>query len=167
MFSRARIRGSATAMSVLLLTTVGCAANDNAATGDEPAGQPECVAGIYECDDTPTETLPPVSSSGSDTLPDFNHGIAIAEASRFDGAGLIAVDGYFVDDGETARLCAVLLESFPPQCGGPSLLVPNGAEVSGPAFGAPFVEEGSGRWSEGYITLIGLVSGNELTVAQP
>jgi hypothetical protein len=167
MLSGIRIRLIVIPMSVLLLTAAGCAADGATGKGDGSTDQPECIAGVYECDDTPTETLAPVSPNPSDTtLPTFEHGIAIAEAYRFDGAGLIAVDGFFVDDGETARLCAVLLESLPPQCGGPSLVIPDGAHVLGSALGAPFVEEGSVRWSEGYITLIGIISGNQLTVSE-
>ena len=41
----------------------------------------------------------------------------LGDAAAKDGQ-LVRVTGNFLSDGTTAQLCAVLLESYPPQCGG-------------------------------------------------
>ena len=39
--------------------------------------------------------------------------------------GLVAVRGFLIDEGTGARICSAVMESYPPQCGGPSLSVTN------------------------------------------
>lgn len=47
----------------------------------------------------------------------------IDQALRSDGSESVRVQGFLVGyTGEPLRLCAELLESLPPQCGGPSLI---------------------------------------------
>ena len=50
-------------------------------------------------------------------------GISIEEAIAADTDELLLVNGNLLADGDEVRLCYALAESFPPQCGGPSLVV--------------------------------------------
>ena len=45
-------------------------------------------------------------------------GLSVSEALVTDATGTIAVKGFLVADDRSARLCELLAESMPPQCGG-------------------------------------------------
>ncbi len=45
-------------------------------------------------------------------------GLTVAEALETDATGVIAVQGFVVRDSSGIRLCDLLAESLPPQCGG-------------------------------------------------
>ncbi|HXV58007.1 MAG TPA: hypothetical protein VD704_09075, partial [Gaiellaceae bacterium] len=62
--------------------------------------------------------------------------------------------------GDETRLCAALAESFPPQCGGPSLVVA-GLE---PEAVAGIVAEGGVMWTDRPIELEGTVQDGRLEV---
>jgi hypothetical protein len=64
-------------------------------------------------------------------------------------------------DGET-RLCSAILESFPPQCGQPSLLV---VGLDPAAVDGTTTAEGV-TWSEREVTLHGTVDGDVLRVGE-
>jgi hypothetical protein len=71
----------------------------------------------------------------------------------------VVTGNLLVQDGE-ARLCAALAESFPPQCGRPSLLV-----VGLDLDDVPdLITEGGVSWTDGPIQLRGVVSGGTLTI---
>ena len=64
-----------------------------------------------------------------------------------------------VDDGSGAQLCAVLLESFPPQCGG---AIP----IDGWTWdGLPLEQEGDVRW--GFYAVYGTYDGERLALTLP
>lgn len=48
-------------------------------------------------------------------------GLTVSEALASDLEGPLTVVGLLLDDGSSIRLCEVSLESYPPQCGEPSL----------------------------------------------
>jgi hypothetical protein len=48
-------------------------------------------------------------------------GLTVSEALATVATGPIAVSGFVVEDAAGLRLCEVLLESYPPQCGGASI----------------------------------------------
>ena len=50
-------------------------------------------------------------------------GLSVAEALDTDAAGVIAVSGFIVADETSVRLCELLAESLPPQCGGASIVL--------------------------------------------
>ncbi|MBW3618678.1 MAG: hypothetical protein KY461_00395 [Actinobacteria bacterium] len=50
-------------------------------------------------------------------------GLTVSEARASELDGPITVTGFLIDDGTSTRLCEASLESYPPQCGEPSLLV--------------------------------------------
>jgi hypothetical protein len=62
---------------------------------------------------------------------------------------VVAVSGFlFVDADDTAVLCEMILESFPPQCGGEEIA------VEGLELGTLDLEEANGvRWAEGVVLL--------------
>jgi hypothetical protein len=64
-----------------------------------------------------------------------------------------------IDDGSGAKLCPVVLESYPPQCGG---AIP----IDGWTWdGLPLEQEGNVRW--GFYAVYGSYDGERLTVTQP
>ena len=52
--------------------------------------------------------------------------LSIEEARDQDGS-VVEVEGYLIERGGELRLCEAILESFPPQCGEPSLRVEGSA----------------------------------------
>lgn len=110
--------------------------------------------------------LPPAPAGGQDGLAAssgfiVDGGLDIPDALAFDGTGVVAVRGYFVSEGTVARLCELLLESYPPQCGGASLVVSNPEALSDVVLS----EQGGTQWSDEYITVFGRIVDGELTIA--
>jgi hypothetical protein len=69
----------------------------------------------------PASALPsgtdPVASPLARTTP-----AVLADQAALDGS-LIAVSGFFTTDGTTHLVCDAILESYPPQCGGATIVV--------------------------------------------
>ena len=86
--------------------------------------------------------LAPTAKIGAD-------GISIADAIASPSPENLLVFGYLVETGDGLRLCSGLLESEPPQCGGPSLAIE----------GSPGIEPGTDR-----TTVLGQVDGGRLVV---
>ena len=126
--------------AVVAVVALACGGSDTVDdTPDEisptsiaPAGAPlvaaACEEGTPDCQDTlvggdeplflddePRGGLEP--SSGSSGLV-IGGGLTVEEALNTDVVGPIAVQGFIVADGDHARLCDLLAESLPPQCGG-------------------------------------------------
>jgi hypothetical protein len=72
-----------------------------------------------------------------------------------------AVTGNLLVQGDEVRLCAALAESFPPQCGSPSLVVA-GLDLESVA---DLTTEGDVSWTDHPIVLEGVVDGETLTVS--
>jgi predicted secreted protein len=71
----------------------------------------------------------------------------------------VTVAGFVVWDDTTARLCEVLAESFPPQCGGAAV------EITNPdALGLTLEEAQGVRWTQGRAEIVGDYDGSTLTV---
>ena len=94
------------------------------------------------------------ASPGGTTTPAF-----IDDVSDSDEPQLVS--GNLLVQGGEARLCSALAESFPPQCGGPSLLV-DGLDLD---TVADLTTEGDVSWSDRPIVLEGIVDGDTLTVS--
>lgn len=78
-----------------------------------------CGGGDESSAPPPSEPTPP--SSGA---PIPGGGLSIDEAIASTLAGPLMVKGFIVaSEGEPVQLCSALLESYPPQCGGSSLVV--------------------------------------------
>ena len=65
--------------------------------------------------DTPTGTPPAVVGA-------FDPAGAFAQGAALDGQ-TVTITGFFLADGSLAQLCSAVLESYPPQCGGPAITV--------------------------------------------
>jgi hypothetical protein len=101
-------------------------------------------------DDTSTASAVPVGP-----------GISIEEALETDSDEPQLVNGnLLITDGQ-ARLCSALAESFPPQCGGASLLI-TGLDL---AQVDELIVEGDVMWTDRPIQLAGVVADGILTVS--
>jgi hypothetical protein len=87
----------------------------------------------------------------------------VQQATEQGDPGPIVVAGFFFNDGSTARLCDLIAESFPQQCGGASLVVVNPEDL----VDVPLVEEGTSQWSDGFVVISATVAGDELTILSP
>ena len=103
-----------------------------------------------------TSSAPPGSNGGSQasdptdsaggTVP---RAYTLDEALETDAEGPLAVTGLLIDDGSGWRLCSLVAESYPPQCGGTSM------PVEGVVPGDYPVQRASGiRWVDG-ATIVG------------
>jgi hypothetical protein len=82
--------------------------------------------------------------------------LAVEEAVNHRGDA--EVTGFLHAEGERVRLCAAVLESFPPQCGEPSLRV-DGLDLAGVDG---LTREGDVAWKEG-VTVVGTIDDGVLT----
>jgi hypothetical protein len=136
---RPRHRRLAALAATLALLLAGC----GDAT-DDPSAEP------------PAEDPLPDEGNGSDDTTMRVYSVSEARAAAADGS--LHVAGLLIDDGTGWRLCELVLESYPPQCGGDSLSV----EGLDPAL-FPLEEEGDVRWQTD-ATLVGEIDGDTLTV---
>jgi hypothetical protein len=88
-------------------------------------------------------------------------GLSVAEARDSDVGGPLVVRGFIVLEGEVVRLSDLLMESFPPQCGGESLIM-EGAELN--AFETSV--EGDVRWTNSPVSVLGEVEGDTLRLSE-
>ena len=127
--------------ALLLLAACGDADPETAPTSTEPTTAPSdtlppnpagaCLEGDPDCNDVPgDEPLfldgepdlgvdPGTGSSGFVV----DGGLSVEDALRGEATGVIAVGGFIVSDANGHRLCDLLAESMPPQCGGASIEV--------------------------------------------
>ena len=107
----------------------------------------------------------PAPSAGS---PIPGGGLTIEEAIASTLEGPLMVRGYLVaPEGGPVRLCSALLESYPPQCGEPSLVVEglDLATVEGlTATSEPDLAQVT--WSDAEISILGDVEDGVITVSQ-
>ena len=89
--------------------------------------------------------------------------LSVKEALRANGDGPVRVRGtLIVDRANEVRLCRTILESHPPQCVGPSLVV-RGLDL----VGVSNMEQAKGGgWTSRVATLVGEVDDGVLTVAR-
>lgn len=124
-------------IAVMALTLTACAG-----TADDRASDP------------PPTATGSSGAAGGTTMRVFSVGEALQEAPDTS----MHVVGLLIDDGSGWRLCDGVLESYPPQCGGPSVIVEG---VDPEQF---VLEEASGvRW-DADATVVGRLSGDTLTV---
>jgi hypothetical protein len=122
------------------------------ATGTAIAGPTETASGTV----TPASN----STSGETTL-------SIAEAIALANDDIHNVEGFVVGDGTRVRLCTALAESFPPQCGQPSLALA-GIATAQPETLLPnqLTNDEQIQWTEDTVVLAGVVIGNEFWIAE-
>ena len=97
-----------------------------------------------------------------------NGGLTVEEALRSDLDEPLLVRGYYVARAhEPARLCSALAESFPPQCGEPSLRIETDELDEDELAGLRRAPDGSVAWTEREVQLIGLVRDGALVIEAP
>jgi hypothetical protein len=98
--------------------------------------------------------------SGTDSGAPGNSAITVEQALAAKPSEVVLVRGALIVSGGTARLCSAILESYPPQCGGPSLVV-RGLDLDtiGELTSANDI-----TWSDREVRLRGTVTGGTLTV---
>jgi len=137
--------------------------NDGA---DVPAVGGPCLEDEPECDDTPTDLEPQDLPSGGSAVANdglvVGGGLTVTEALETDAEGVVAVQGFLVINGEQAQLCEALAESFPPQCGGASVLLDSIDQFDPDEL----VTEGDVAWTDLPVTIVGEVHSGTL-VATP
>lgn len=84
--------------------------------------------------------------------------LSVTDALESEHQGSVHVAGLLIDDGSGWHLCEEVMESYPPQCGGASLLV----EDVDPADHV-LEEEGDVRWQTD-ATVVGEIEGDTLIV---
>ncbi|HVR33061.1 MAG TPA: hypothetical protein VMS74_10200 [Acidimicrobiia bacterium] len=142
-------------LAVLLLAVAACGGGESTdlPTGDAPDVSEACLANDPDCQDIGDPNAP---SNGSDDPITPSGALSVADvlgAGSIDGS--FVVTGYlFVDADGNAVLCDMILESFPPQCGGDSI------PVSGAiAFLDELSADGDVRWSDSPVQLEGSFDG--------
>lgn len=104
-------------------------------------------------------SLPPNDSPAGSAM---GPGISVEDALASGSDQALLVNGALVVvDGE-ARLCTALIESFPPQCGGPSLLIAGDFSIEDID---DVRTEGSVSWTDQQIQLLGAVDDGTLTIS--
>lgn len=135
-----RHRALLSTVLLLGLTPTACGAEGDTARDQPAAGAAadSCLEGSTGCDDTPGAT----GTGGVESGADGSVGVADAVAAGIQGPFLLS--GFLVVTEADARVCAALLESFPPQCGGTSVVL----EPARAPAGAATTTEGAVTWSE-------------------
>ncbi len=97
---------------------------------------------------------------GPDSAAPGNSVITVKQALGANPSEPVRVRGALIVSGGTARLCYAILESYPPQCGGPSLVV-RGLDLD--TVGELTSANGV-TWSDREVKLRGTVNDGTLTV---
>lgn len=87
-------------------------------------------------------------------------GLTVEEAVASDAQDPLLVNGFLVADGDVVRLCSVLAESFPPQCGEPSLQV-----VGVDLDDYPTQTDSGVTWTDAQVQILGEVDDGVLRVS--
>ncbi len=112
-------------------------------------------------DDAGATATPTIAAGVTGATLGVGPGLSVAEALSSTLDGPLLVNGFLVAVGDAVRLCEVLLESFPPQCGGESLVV-EGLDL-GSMEGLTTNQDVT--WSDQTLQILGSVEGDVLTVA--
>ena len=113
------------------------------------------------CGDDGDPVSTPVSSVGPGISSGVGPGITVGVALITNLTGPLLVNGQLHVENGRVRLCEVLAESFPPQCGRRSLVV-TGLDLTTMDC---LSSEGSVTWSDQPVQVLGLVEGELLLVA--
>jgi len=151
------------AMVVLASATSACAVSSE--TSDPNAGilvvSGICAPDFPDCDDTAVigeDDLFPNDEPNDGVVPSAGAsgmlaggGLTVAEALATDASGILAVQGFYVDDDNGPRLCEALAESFPPQCGGANIEL---GDLSGIDLGQ-LQNSADVTWSDHVVVILG------------
>ncbi len=150
------------------VSTVSLPPNDD--PGASPVLSGACVEGEPDCTDTlVTGDDEPLPVPGDDPMTGgavasggmlADGGLSVSDALATDATGTIAVRGFLLADETGARLCELLAESLPPQCGGASLPVTGYEEV----LGVPLASAQGVTWTDITVALFGEIIDGTLVV---
>lgn len=153
-------------LTALILVAAACGGGeDNAQVPVDDAGDSRviasaCLADEPDCNDTPDGDAEPQDlPSGDIGGLVIGGGLTIPEALATEATGVIAVQGFLVDNGQEARLCEVLAESFPPQCGAASVTLDSLDQIDPDDLSS----EGDVTWTDRPVTVLGELSDGVLT----
>lgn len=165
--------GRLAALVLALALVVGACGTDEPAElptndgGDVAAGA--CLIGDPDCDDMGVQPTDEPLLIGDEPAGDadpgtfvLGNGMSVQEATAQPIDGGFAITAWYLDDGSGARLCDGLLESFPPQCGEPSIAVDNSVGVQIDELRT----EGSVTWSDQPATIVGEIVDGVFVVQQ-
>lgn len=126
-----RLRLAVASLGALALVVGACASGtDTGESGELPPNSlGVCHESRPDCEDTVVDEPllegdePDLSKEPGEVTGGFvvDGGLTVSEALSTDAEGVIAVHGFVVQDDSGIRLCELLAESFPPQCGGATL----------------------------------------------
>lgn len=156
MFKSPRI-GAVIAALALVAAACGGAVEETVDTAAVIDADPSASDEPLFIDDEPTDGATPGAVSGLVV----GGGLTISEALATEATGILAVQGFYVSDGTEARLCESLAESFPPQCGGQSIVVSN---IDVGSLG-PVSSEAGVEWTDGTVVVFGEIVDGVLEVA--
>jgi hypothetical protein len=170
------VRKLAIALFAVTLVAAACGSDDTddgaPQTDDDTSGiAATCAIGVPDCNDTVVlgEDEPPVADSDSEPVTStgvlVNGGLTVDEALATDATRTLAVQGFLVADGTDIRLCSALAESFPPQCGGTSIVL-DAASVDELVYDdeTPFSSDQGVTWTDVTITLLGEIVDGRLAI---
>lgn len=146
---------TAVAGTALILSACSSDSDEPTATA-EPTDEPTAAA-----DDGSGGGATVTGLAGDDLSQPMGPGITVDDALTGDQIGPILVNGFvLIKDGE-ARLCDALAESFPPQCGGPSLILDgfDPGEVT-------LTEEQGVQWTDDVVQIVGVRNGDTLEITE-
>jgi hypothetical protein len=175
-------------LAVLALVAAACGTGDDRSASAAPVGGSEepavlppnskpdttpplagaCLEGEPECNDTaapgdvpsdlPPPDVPDTPLSPTGVLVDG--GLTVAEALATDATGVIAVKGFLLVDDQGARLCELLAESLPPQCGGSAIAITGYEEM----LSTPLSNAQGVTWTDQYASFLGEIVDGVLVV---
>ncbi len=127
------------------------------------------TATTAEPDPTSSSSIPSTteSESPSSTTPSS---VAIPVSDLFDGEGArdALVSAFVVWDSASAQLCDLLLESFPPQCGGLAVVIADPENIDSDLLGETQLQAAQGvSWTPSPVEVEGRFDGNRFVVGGP
>lgn len=129
---------------------------------EDPAIPMQVVEYIVRVDDAewpPTNVTVPATATATAPVigpPPTGETVPLSDLVDF-GLGDVVVAGFLVDNGSRVRLCDALAESYPPQCGGASVVIANPELLD-----LDWSEEQGVRWTDLPVVLEGTYDGREL-----
>jgi len=176
-------------LAVVALVAAACGASGDQAAPEGPLGGSDasavlptnpnpdetppiagtCLEGEPDCQDTlapgqePSDLPPPLDASDGPASPGgmlVDGGRTVTDALASDVTGIIAVKGFLLIDGQSARLCEGFAESAPPLCMGASINVTGYQEV----LSVPLTTAQGVSWTDQSVSLLGEIVDGTLVV---
>lgn len=172
MTPRIRIAGALAALALIAAACGGASDAEAPGVADLPINPAAaCIDTEPDCQDT-LDTNEPLFVDGEPTdgpddglvvnggalTPDG--GLTVADALSSDAVGIVAVKGFLIQDDNGARLCDLLAESLPPQCGGASVGLSDISTIDPDELKS---EQGV-TWTDFPVTVLGELAGGVLTI---